>query len=493
MPQFKSKNQLSGTLYNGNQPVLRPPGRPVAVQGSAELIPTLRSYQSQEVIDHWDKKFFARFWKPRVGKTPTTIREAMTLHYHQKIEAVIVLVRNPLHLNWSQVEIPIWNPTGIVYEWESNKKNYPPIIKTNQLVWFCANIEALQIPGFQEYLIAFAKEYKTLLIIDEVHDLKSSKFKRSNSKRKPRARIAREVSRHYPYKRILTGTPDPNGPFDYWSLFYILDPNILGSSSTKFKATYGNFENSYFGGQRVPTLNKEHPYKNLDDLHARIAPHCSRRELEPNYGITYQKHFFDLSPKLYKKYKQLEDEFFLYIQNELITVEHVLTRLIRLQELSRGFFQGQVVDYIPSINALMEIIDPNEKTIVWCHFKHELALLDKYIQDEHITISAEVKSKDRLPQIKCFNESKTINLMLSTPSLSGSGTDISGATHMIFFSHSFSADDREQAIHRNQGEKQKAKTIFITDMIAANTVDLQALKAIETKQNFANYFKGVRR
>src|SRR5579864_4125253 len=99
----------------------------------------LRHYQKELVDQTWDRSSYALFWKPRVGKTAVAISTAIRLHQENKIQAVIVLVRNPLHLNWSKVEVPQWNPESIIYEWNSGKKNYPPIIKTEKIIYFFAN------------------------------------------------------------------------------------------------------------------------------------------------------------------------------------------------------------------------------------------------------------------------------------------------------------------------------------------------------------------
>lgn len=408
-----------------------------------------------------------------------------------KIDACIVV--SSQHLNWSQNEIPMWYPEAEIAEWLSSKKNFPIIHHRDKrkFFFFCLNHEALQMDDMQNFLNAFTEEYRTLFIVDESHHLKSSRFKRTKTKTKPRARIAREVAKRCPYKRILTGTPDPNGPFDYWSQFYILDPNILGSSSTAFKARYGVFEQGFFGGQRVPVLKG---YQNLEELKAKIEPYSYWSDW--GNEITkpvFQRQFFEMTPKQEKIYKQLEEEFFIYIDSKECIVDHTLTRVLRLHQLARGFFDGQAIAPECALPALEAAINPGEKTIIWVHFKDELEVISKWLQkhhpDRHMVLDASIKKEHRLLKLKEFNRNPSLNLLLSSPSVVGEGTNISSATHMIFYSNSYDWGEREQALFRFQGDQQKAKQLFVTDMIASHSVDLRCLKAFERKEDLAESFR----
>lgn len=464
------------------------PGSVAAAQG---LIGQMSLYPRQEALleQTWDKPAFAIFWKPRRGKTAPTILTAQYLWEQNKIDAVLLI--STQHLNWSQNEIPIWIPNSKVYEWLSQEKHFPPLWDKKQtlepLIFFCVNMEALSILSLQEYLQAFVQKYRTMLIIDESHHLKSSRFKRTKKNNKPRARIARELAQKCPYRRILTGTPDPNGPFDYWSQFYILDPMILGPSSTKFKSRYGIFEEGNFYGRRVPILKG---YQNLEELKEKIAPYVSWSEWGSEIPTPKsQKFFFEMTKQQSKIYKQLEEEFYTSIQGEQFIVDHVLTRLLRLHQLARGYFKDKAIAPLCAMEALKQVINPEEKTIVWCHFKPELNIIHNHLKLPHILISSETPKADRLKLIQQFNESKDTYILLSSPSLSGEGTDISSATHMIFYSNSYDWGEREQAIFRFQGEKQKSKQLFISDLIASHTVDLKCLSALENKKNVAESFR----
>lgn len=493
MPQSSHKRLISGQPGSGNQPAPSQ-GSPTLKTAAAGLPTEQVLYPRQEKLlqETWDKPSQAIFWEPRLGKTPPTILTAQYLWEHNKIDAVLLLAPNPLHLNWAENEIPTWIPNAEVYEWLSDKKKYPPLwdSKPDQLrpvIFFCLNIEAIQNLELQEYLKNFVQRYKTMIIIDESHHLKSTRFKRTDKNKKPRARIVRELAQKCPYRRILTGTPSPNGPFDFWSQFYILDPMILGPSSTKFKARYGIFEQEYFQGRSVPVCKG---YQNQAELSDKMAPYTSWMSWGPEMPKPkHQKQFFEMTPRQQKLYSQLETEFYITLNNEPFLVDHVLTRLLRLHQLARGFFEGKAIAPLCALEALTQIIDPKEKTIVWCHFKPELEVLVKNIQQPYIAINSQVPQSERLHLVKAFNTSKNINLLLSSPSLIGEGTDISNATHMIFYSNSYQLQERQQALFRFQGDKQKSDNLTVTDLVASRSVDLKCLKRLEQKKDVAEFFK----
>lgn len=456
----------------------------------------LYDYQKQIIDTTWAAPAKALFWEPRVGKTPPIIQTAVKLHFNNLIQAVVLIAPSPLHLNWSTIEVPAWAPNAKIFDWQSDVKEFPPLIKGTQLIFFCVNLEALQNPTLQAYLHDFVSFYPSMIVVDESHEVKSSRFKRTKTKKasKPRSRIVRELAQKCPYRRILTGTPTPQGPFDFWSQFYILDPMILGPSSTKFKAQYGNFENSYFGGQRVPTLNNQTPYKNLDELNAKIQPFISwmtLKQAQPHLPeILPLTQFFEMSPKVKKLYKELQEEFYTYINGKEVIVDHALTRLLRLQQLARGFFQNEVIDVSAPLEALDRALTPT-KTVLWAHFKSELETLrDHFNNRPLIYIHEKTPPIERLILVDRFNQAPNPEtILLSSPALTGQGLDMSGATNMIFYSNSYNLNDRIQASFRITGAKQKARQLFCTDIIATGSEDLKCLNALKNKQNMMESFR----
>ena len=101
-----------------------------------------------------------------------------------------------------------------------------------------------------------------------------------------------KLGHHAQYRRILTGTPVLNSPFDIYSQFEFLHPSIIDHYSFySFKNYFGVFEKktNWGAGKQYDELKS---YRNLEELKGLIAPHSFR--------IT-KKECLDLPRKIYTK------------------------------------------------------------------------------------------------------------------------------------------------------------------------------------------------
>lgn len=100
------------------------------------------------------------------------------------------------------------------------------------MVWVTVNIEAIRAGAklFLEFL-TLVRKYRCLVIIDE-----STRIKNPNA---AQTKACMKLGANAVVRRIATGTPITNSPFDCYSQFGFLDPAILGFDSyTAFKAHY---------------------------------------------------------------------------------------------------------------------------------------------------------------------------------------------------------------------------------------------------------------
>ena len=98
------------------------------------------------------------------------------------------------------------------------------------------------------------------------------------------------VGKRAAMRRIATGTPVSDGPFDVFAQLRFLDPKILGISSfAAFKHEYGVFEKRYTSTHAYQHLLE---YQRLEVLQ-RLITSCSHRVLKEDC--------FDLPPKVYKR------------------------------------------------------------------------------------------------------------------------------------------------------------------------------------------------
>ncbi len=494
-----------------------------------------------EIFDRTkDLPAYCLAWKMRVGKTLPMIDTAVYLYEQGSIDGVLLIAPNGVHFNWSRKAIPevvteLENdfeeevdrfpdlgaavgdrPKHLISEFSSSKshtktwqKEFEQALSFKGLLWFCFNVDAVyQKKGVNKFIEKFMAVRRFLLVVDESHKCKDP------SKNRTKGVLDISADKHCLYRRILTGTPVSQGPFDLWSQYAILDMNIIKERYPAFKNRYGIFKTGYAaGGRPFKQLDTEKgSYKNLDQLTAILAPYTSRltyAEVAKNisdkvhHEPIMEKRFFELSDTQRKVYDQLREELLVQLDSgEIVTAQMAMTCLIRLQQISRGFVGGlegedtsvikDLGDPYPALDALDDIVEQAEgKVIVWCHFKSDVDLVMKR-HPEFVRYDGQTKTEDRFLALEAMRNDPKCKGLVGTPACGGVGIDIASADTMIFYSHGYSYPEREQAIARMLGPNQKSENTLVVDLVGADTTDENCLAILEKKDSLAQILTGDR-
>ena len=164
-----------------------------------------------------------------------------------------------------------------------------------------------------------------MIIADESQRIKTHNAKQSKAMHKL-GKIAK-------YKLILTGTPVQNQPLDFFSQYKFLDETIFGTSYYAFRNRYAIMGG--YGGHQVIGYNR------LDELIKKahsIAYRVTKEEALDLPEQIDQFRYCELEPKAKTLYRQIRNESYAELSNEQeITVRNVLTRLLRLQQITGGY------------------------------------------------------------------------------------------------------------------------------------------------------------
>lgn len=177
------------------------------------------------------------------GKTWMAINNVADLWASGDCDGVLVFAPNGVHTNWTRLELPKHLPDWVRWKaapWVSgaNKREKAEIEALfdnpgdGVLRIFTMNWESLQHKSGIEAAERFANCFTRLMIIcDESDAIKNPKATRTKELMK--------LKKHSKWRRIMSGTPINNAPFDAFSQFSFLDENILGTTSFyAFKAEY---------------------------------------------------------------------------------------------------------------------------------------------------------------------------------------------------------------------------------------------------------------
>src|SRR6185312_14167194 len=204
-------------------------------------------HQAYEYQIGRDKRSRAFIWPMRSGKSRAVIDVADYQFGRGKINGVILIAPNGVHMNWARTEIPRWGSRKhkhLAFVWETPKRGFPEKQRewarflaagNNSLRWMCINMEALQHPeciqAIRNFLKAIDREF--MVGISEAHH-----FGRIGAKRTQKAL---NLTYHANFVRIETGTPILTGPLHAYSEYELLAPGALGFRKyTKFKEHFAN-------------------------------------------------------------------------------------------------------------------------------------------------------------------------------------------------------------------------------------------------------------
>ena len=435
-----------------------------------------------------DRTSFALLMEMRTGKSKVVIDTAGWLFSQDKIDLLLVIAPNLVHRQWVDTEVPrhcpvAWSGTAWSSTWTPRKEAaaLEQLEAPNHLAVFTINYEATISKRGKAALAALFKKYCVMLVIDESHRIKTPSAKQT------KAILA--LGKWAAYRRILTGTPITQGPFDVWTQFNFLGSDILNCGSYfAFKNRYGIFETQYAHGRSYKSLVK---YRNLEDLNTKTRAHSFRVTAKECLDLPdrqYTRIKFTMSREQQRVYDDLKTHLVAELNGETITAPLALTKLLRLQQITGGFFpfeygDPQPIDY-PN-KRVAEVVEYAKsiegKVIIWARFRCELGDLHRELWGDHYVGTGEhavrsihggISVLDRANNLDAFQNDPEVKYLVANPAVAGEGLDLRVADSMIFYSCSFKLTERLQAEARCDAPG-RTTPVTVIDVIADNTVDEQ--------------------
>jgi SNF2 family DNA or RNA helicase len=466
-------------------------------------------HQRRALKKAWKKKDFALFWEMGTGKTFTAINLAAGRYNQDKIDALLIICPTPIKLVWES-ELENWCPVDykvqvLVAGRESQKQaKIFAKEKLDALKVLVVGIEALSQGKAWEVAKEFAVLNTTMMVADESSRLKNHKANRTKR--------AITIADHCAYRMILTGTPITQGVEDLFGQFQFLNPGILGTNSfVIFRRRYCVTRKIKIGEKiingklRQITVPKITGYIRLNDLFDRVRPYAD---------VVKKEDVLDLPPKVYQRVvveptdeqlyliDELKESFEVEHGGEILMAETILERLTRFQQIIGGHFPFNLEDggfdvkpiegKNPKLDALLEILDEigdDTKVIIWTRFKPESRLIKSSISTQFgeeaiASFTGDDDEDSRKDAVKRFMHGNA-RFMISSPQLGGMGQTWTAATLVIYYSNSFSYEDRKQSEDRAHRKGQNESVTYI-DIEANHHYDQIILKAIKTKQDVAS-------
>ena len=298
------------------------------------------------------------------------------------------------------------------------------------------------------------------------------------------------------YRMCLSATPAPNGLHELWSQYFMLD------KGERLGQTYTTFRNRYFhytGPPIYKTIPQPDTPQRMFDQVKDVTFRLQADDYLKMPPINYNAINLVLTPKLQAQYKELEEEFFLQLEDE---EEVEVFNAAALSSKLRQYIQGCVYiskngDYSKvhniKIDALKELRESTNQTILCpIQFKFELKQIEKQIKGVPC-IAGQTKGHEAAVYIKEWNKGN-IPLLLCHPASLGHGVNLqTGGNIILWFGLTWSLEQYHQMngrLHR-QGQK---NGVTVHHLVMRHTIDEVVLKVLKNKHaTQAGFLQELRR
>jgi len=321
-----------------------------------------------------------------------------------------------------------------------------------------------------------------LVVADEGHKIKSHGANAS----KAMHRIGAAAR----YRLLLTGTPVTNKALDIFSQYKFLNPEIFGKSFYSFRNRY--FDMTGYGAH-MPVMKRSMEQEFTQRLHC-IAFRATKAECLDLPDTVDIVRLVELEPAARRTYRDLVRDSYAELGDGAVTATNILTRLMRLSQLTGGFI-GNDDDPRPrqisraKLAALEDIIDQaaaeGRKLVVIARFVPEIKAICALLEKMGIAYSCVMGGvKDRDEQVARFQTDPAVSVFVGQIATAGLGITLTAASTMVFYSLDYSMSNFEQAkarIHR-VGQGEKCTYIYLTTW---GTVDEKVLRALREKADLA--------
>lgn len=321
-----------------------------------------------------------------------------------------------------------------------------------------------------------------LIIADEGHKIKTHNIAAS----KAMHRMGTKAS----YRLLLTGTVITNKAIDVFSQYKFLNTAIYGNS-------FYAFRNRYFDmvgyGNHTPVLKKSMESELTEKLHS-ISYRATKAECLDLPETTDMIRQIELEPAALRIYRGLVKESYAELAGGEVTATNILTRLLRLSQLTGGFLgndETAAVEQVSAakISALEDILDgavaEGKKLVIIARFIPEIKAICKLLEKRGLgysCITGEVKNRDE--QVARFQNEPEVMAFVGQIATAGLGITLTAASTMVFYSLDYSMSNFEQTkarIHR-VGQRMPCTYLYL---VARGTVDEKVLAALESKADLA--------
>lgn len=457
-------------LLNGNRPTVFDP----QVSDTLTLMP--HQELGREIAIMRDR--FCFFYDTRTGKTPLSL----SIIYDD-------LRGYPSH-KWLVV-CPL---ILIENAWLADAKEFFPDIKTLSLhattpkkraekMTQEASIYITNVESFAKYKEDFEKMGFHGCIVDESSTMKSYKSKTSEAL----VDFAQKMKRFY----LLSGTPAPNGEWEYYMQLKAIDYYGMPQSYSQFEQYY--FVDTSFNSDYKKLVVRPDRRDDLLALIKKYSVYMDKEDVLTTPGRTWHEVEFDMPDKLKQAYNDMKQELCVEISEEVnILAGSSAAKLNKLNQITSGFImdtqaikENKIYDdsnlsewYLLDdyrFRKLQDLLESdslrNEQVLIWASYRKEFELIQSLLGERCRCIYGGTTITEKNESIRLF-KSGQIQYLIANPASADKGLTLTNAHISVYFSLNWSYELFKQSMERIYGDiRKQPKHCHYYVLIAKGTID----------------------
>jgi superfamily II DNA or RNA helicase len=413
-----------------------------------------------------------------LGKTIQAIAACALLRRLRGVERVLVVSPASLKGEWEE-QIARFTDLPVRILQGTRAQRLPQYLEGGEGAFFyLANYEQVLSDGaeMQERLAP------DIVILDEAQRIKNWQSRT--------AQVVKRLRSSYAF--VLTGTPLENRIDEIYSIVQFLDPALFGPLF--------RFNRRYY---ELDDRGRPIGYKNLDELHRRLAPVLLRRrksEVEGQLPSRTDKHYFvPMDTEQVVRYEEYEQR-----------VASLLAKARKRPLLPEEFDKLQQwlacmrmlcdTPYIldadcrvcPKLHELEEILgevlaDPETKVLIFSEWGRMLELVRELAHEMGVGFAwhtGSVPQKARRQEIRRFKEDPACRLFLSTES-GGVGLNLQAANVVINLDLPWNPARLEQRIAR-AWRKHQTRPVQVLHLVSEDSIEHRMIPLLAGKQALAD-------
>lgn len=425
---------------------------------------TLMRHQQvgREIARYRDR--FAFFYDTRTGKTPMSlsiIYDDLREHPQHKwlVVCPLILIDNA----WIEDANTFFPELKVV----SLHATTPQ--KRAQKMAEEASVYVTNVESFAKYKDRLENIGFYGCIVDESSTMKSYKSKTSEAL----VDFAQKMRRFY----LLSGTPAPNGEWEYYMQLKAIDFYGVPQSYTQFKQYYF-VDMSYNSNYEKLVVRPDRK----EDLYALIKKHSlyvDKEDVLTTPGRTFHEVEFEMPAALKTSYNQMKDD--LCIELELndgtvnILAPSVAAKLNKLNQITSGFImdtkaikENKLYDdsnlsewYLLDsyrFKKLQDLLDSpdvrGQQVLIWANYRKEFELIQSILGERCRCVYGGTTIAEKNESIRLF-KSGEVQYLVANPASADKGLTLTNAHISIYFSLNWSYELFKQSMERIYGDMRK--------------------------------------